>query len=138
MALKKLRFEDILLGLTLSLTFLYPLIITLIILYQDAKRKEKEMKIFQKVENIFLSKRCRERILEIVPYLEFVSDSFIEKLIKVCEFTSGKKPKDKEYKNLEEESLYLIELERGTLKVLGKWISDEEFKLLLITYEPKT
>jgi len=135
MALKKLRFEDILLGLTLSLTFLYPLIITSIIIYQDSKKGEWERKIFGKVENVFLSKNCKKRILEVVPYFYYVNEGFIKKLKELCDLTTGEKPQRYVYKRLEGESLYLIKLKKGALKILGKWISEGEFKIILITYE---
>jgi len=138
MAVKKLRVEDLLLGVTLALTFLYPLIITLIILYQDSKRDERELKIFRRVERVFISKNCKNEVIHIVPYLQYVGEGFIKELKKLCNFTAGKKPIEEKHKKLEEESLYMVKFKEGSLKILGKWISDEEFKVILITYEPET
>ncbi len=131
MALKReLHIEDIILGLTVLFTFLYPLIITGIILYQEAKKEDKALKRINKILSTLTGKDCEESVFEVAPYTE-VEPSRLRSL---CKYTEGKKVKSQNYKVEGNELFFRAEIDGGYLTVVGVW-EFNRFKIIFIGYD---
>ena len=131
MALKReFHIEDIILGLTVLFTFLYPIIITGIILYQEAEKEDRALKRINKILYTLTGEKCKERVFEIAPYTE-VEPS---KLLNLCNYTEGKKIKLKNYKVEGNELIYRAQLNGVYLTVVGVWELNR-FKIIFIGYD---
>ena len=131
MALKReLHIEDIILGLTVLFTFLYPIIITGIILYQEAEKEDKALERIDKILKTLTGKDCEERVFEVAAYTQ------VEplKLKNLCIYTEGKKVKSQNYKVEGNELFFRAEIDSGYLTVVGVW-EFNRFKIIFIGYD---
>ena len=127
---REIHIEDIVLGLTVLFTFLYPLIITAIILYQEAKKEEKALNRFEKIINTLTGEDCREEIFEVAPY----TDISPKELVSLCRFTEGKKVKEFELKREGDELIYRARVNGGYLTLVGVWELNR-FRIIFIGYD---
>lgn len=138
MALKR-RFyvEDAILIFTVFATFMYPFIITFFILYQEGIKDKVAQNILDRVVNIFLSLDCKDRFVEVVPYIYFpmVSEEYLKSLKEICSKTSGKMVLTKTLKKENEELVYILRINGGSLKLVGRWENDKDFRIILIDYD---
>lgn len=131
MAIKReFRAEDIILGVTVLFTFLYPLIITGIILYQDAKKEEKALRKFEKVISTLTSESCKEDVFEIAP----LTDMHPGELVSLCRFTEGKEVKKYELKREGDELIYRAQIDGGYVTLVGFWDMNR-FRIIFIGYD---
>jgi len=127
---RNLRLEDFILGATIVFTFLYPLIITGIILYQEAKKEERALRRLEKIVRVLTREGCRERVLEVAPYTEVSPET----LRGLCSFTEGKKVRDVKISVEGEEVIYRAELNGGYLTLVGIWEMNR-FRIIFIGYD---
>ncbi|NPA32249.1 MAG: hypothetical protein GXO04_01335 [Aquificae bacterium] len=131
---RNLRIEDVVITLTVLLTFLYPLIITLLILYEENTKERKALKIMEKALSALTSPQCEERIPEIIPRLHVTDFHYIMHIKDLCKHTAGKKPVSRKLKRENGELIYNVLLPDGKLRIVGAW-EDETFKIILIDYD---
>ena len=133
MALRKeWHIEDIVLGLTVIFTFLYPVIITGIILFQETQKEEKALKRISKILSALTSGDCEERVFEIAHYTE-VNPAQLQSL---CRFTAGKRIISKQIKRENNELIYRAKLNNGYLTVVGVW-ELSRFRIIFIGYDKR-
>ncbi len=131
MALKReLKAEDIVLGLTVLFTFLYPLIITGIILFQEAEKENRALKRINKILEVLTRRDCEESVFEIAPYTE-VEPSRLKTL---CVFTKGRGVKGSEVKREGDELIYRARVNDGFLTIVGVWDMNR-FRIIFIGYD---
>ncbi len=131
MALRKeIHIENLILGITVLFTFLYPLIITGIILYQEAEKEKKALERINRIINTLTNKNCRERVLEVAHYTEVE----LSKLQNLCNYTEGKEVLSKKFKVEEDELIYKARIDGGYLTVVGVWELNR-FKIIFIGYD---
>ena len=127
---RNFHLEDFILGITILFTFLYPLIITGIILYQEAKKEEKALSRIRKIVGVLVSKDCREKVLEVAPYTEVSPET----LRNLCFFTEGKKTRNIKFSIEGEEIIYKVELNGGYLTLVGIWELNR-FRIIFVGYD---
>ncbi|HIP43482.1 MAG TPA: hypothetical protein EYG91_06310 [Aquifex aeolicus] len=138
MALKrKFHVEDVILIFTVFATFIYPFIITFFILYKESVKERIAQNILDRVTNVFLSLDCKDRLVELVPYIYFpmVSKEYMKSLKKICSKTSGKSVLNKTLRKENEELVYILRINGGSLKLIGRWENDKDFRIILIDYD---
>ncbi len=130
MALKwKIQLEDLILGTAILFTFLYPFIITALILFEEAEKEEKEEKILKKFLTTFTSENCEQKILRLVPY----TTVSVDYLRNFCKYVPKKEIKKIEKKREGDEVIFIVKLNDGILEILGKW-EGRKFKIIYIHY----
>lgn len=130
MALKwKIQLEDFILGTAILFTFLYPFIITALILFEEAEKEEKEEKILKKFLTTFTSENCEQKILRLVPY----TTVSVDYLRNFCKYVPKKEIKKIEKKREGDEVIFIVKLNDGILEILGKW-EGRKFKIIYIHY----
>ena len=130
MALKwKIQLEDFILGTAILFTFLYPFIITALILFEEAEKEEKEEKILKKFLTTFTSENCEQKILRLVPY----TTVSVDYLRNFCKYVPKKEIKKIEKKREGDEVIFIVKLNDGILEILGKW-EGTKFKIIYIHY----
>ncbi len=131
---KRIAVEDFILALTVLLTFSYPFIITFFILYKEHKKRFYAKSVMEKILNVLVSNDCKERFIEIIPYIHESLLGKVYEFEKVCLKTAGKKVIAKEFIPKDGEFVYRIKLSKGELSLIGIW-ERETFRVILIDYD---